>query len=145
MELTPLLFIVCLVGFLVILFVIISLAILVPTLGIIGGIGWFFNKQYKDARALRIAAQNWSSTTGKVITSRVEVTGGDHTTVSPHIVYQYNVYSNEYSNSQIKVGDTFISSYTSRQSYDTVDKYPVGAEVTVYYDPENPQQSALER
>jgi hypothetical protein len=59
--------------------------------------------------------------------------------------FQYNVYGNEYSNSQIKAGDIHMSTYGSRGAYDIVDKYPVGSEVTVYYDPENPQLSALER
>jgi len=55
------------------------------------------------------------------------------------------VYGKEYTSSQIKAGDIHMSVYGSRKAYDTVDRYPVGAEVTVYYDPENPEQSALER
>ena len=114
-------------------------------LGIFGGIGWFLNKKSKEAKSLREAARNWATTTGKIITSRVEVSGGEYTSVRPFVVYQYNVYSQDYSNSQIKAGDVHMSSYNSRAAYDKVDKYPVGSEVTVYYNPEDPQQSALER
>jgi hypothetical protein len=134
------------IGSVILFFIVFVLAAtILPMLGIFGGIGWFLNKKSKEAKALRVAAQNWASTTGKVITSRVEVSGGENTTVSPHIVFQYNVYGKDFTSSQIKAGDVHWGSYGSRDSYDMVDKYPVDAEVTVYYDPENPQMSSLER
>ncbi|MBN1452162.1 MAG: DUF3592 domain-containing protein [Anaerolineales bacterium] len=142
---SPVLITVCVGGGIFLLVVLIIAATVLPMLGIFGGIGWFLNKKSKEAKTLREAARNWASTIGKVVTSRVEVSGGDHTSVSPHIVFQYSVYGRGYSGSQIKAGDVHLSSYSSRVAYDTVDKYPVGAEVTVYYDPENPQLSALER
>lgn len=144
-NLSPVLIMICIGGGIFLLAVFIIAATVLPMLGIFGGIGWFLNKKSKEAKALREAAKNWAFTTGKIVTSRVEVSGGDHTTVSPHVVFQYSVYGREYSGSQIKAGDVHISSYSSRTAYDTVDKYPVGSEVTVYYDPENPEQSALER
>ena len=144
-NLSPVLITICIGGGIFVFAMFIIAATLLPMLGIFGGIGWFLSKKSKEAKALRAAARNWASTTGKIVTSRVEVSGGDHTTVSPHIVFQYNVYGKEYSNSQIKAGDIHIATYGSRGAYDIVDKYPVGAEVTVYYDPENPEQSALER
>jgi len=144
-NLSPILITVC-IGCGIFLFVTFIIAVTVlPMLGIFGGLGWFLNKKSKEAKVLRQAAKNWATTTGKVITSRVEVSGGDHTTVLPHIVFQYNVYGKDYMNHQIKAGDAHWASYTSRASYDMVDKYPVESEVTVFYDPENPQQSALER
>jgi len=144
-NLSPVLITICIGGGILLFAMFVIAATVLPMLGIFGGIGWFLNKKSKEAKALRAAAGNWASTTGKVVTSRVEVSGGDHTTVSPHIVFQYNVYDKEYSNSQIKAGDIHMSTYSSRNAYDIVDKYPVGSEVTVYYDPENPEQSALER
>lgn len=144
-SLSPVLVAVCIGGGIFLLAAFIIAATVLPMLGIFGGIGWFLNKKSKEAKALREAAKNWASTTGKVTTSRVEVSGGEYTSVSPFIVYQYNVYDRDYSNSQIKAGDVHISSYSSRAAYDMADKYPVGSEVTVYYNPEDPQQSALER
>ena len=144
-NLSPVLITVCIGAGIFLFAMFIIAATVLPMLGIFGGIGWFINKKSKEAKTLRAAAKNWASTPGKVITSRVEVSGGEYTSVSPFIVYQYNVYDREYSNSQIRAGDAHMSSYSSRDSYNMVDKYPVGAEVTVYYDPENPQQSALER
>jgi len=144
-NLSPVLITICIGGGILLFAMFVIAATVLPMLGIFGGIGWFLNKKSKEAKALRAAAENWASTTGKVVTSRVEVSGGDHTTVSPHIVFQYTVYGKEYSNSQIKAGDIHMSTYSSRNAYDIVDKYPAGSEVTVYYDPENPEQSALER
>ena len=144
-NLSPVLITICIGGGILLFAMLVIAGTVLPMLGIFGGIGWFLNKKSKEARALRAAAGNWASTTGKVVTSRVEVSGGDHTTVSPHIVFQYAVYGMEYSNSQIKAGDVHMSTYSSRSAYDIVDKYPVGAAVTVYYDPEHPEQSALER
>ena len=144
-NLSPVLITICIGGGIFLFAMFIIAATVLPMLGIFGGIGWFLNKKSKEAKALREAARNWASTTGKVITSRVEVSGGDHTTVSPHIVFQYSVYGRVYSGSQIKAGDMHMSTYGSRGAYDIVDKYPVGADVTVFYDPNNPQLSALER
>jgi hypothetical protein len=144
-NLSPVLVTVCIGGGILLFTLFVVAATVLPMLGIFGGIGWFLNKKSKEAKALRDAARNWPSTVGKVITSRAEVSGGEYTSVVPFIVYQYNVYGRDYSNSQIKAGDVHMSSYSSRAAYDKVDKYPVGSEVTVYYNPENPQQSALER
>ena len=144
-NLSPVLITVCIGGGIFLLAMFIIAATVLPMLGIFGGIGWFLNKKSKEAKILRNAARNWASTTGKITKSRVEVTGGERATISPHIVFEYNVYGRDYSGSQIKAGDVHWASYTSRAAYDVVDKYPVGSEVTVFYDPENPEQSALER
>ena len=118
---------------------------LVPTFGIFGGLGWFLNKRSKEGKAMLDAAQSWPSTTGEVIKSRVQVSGGDLTTVSPYILYKYQVGGMDFSGTQIRAGDQYYNAYNSIESYDVVDKYPVGAQVTVYYNPKDPTQAALER
>ncbi|MEN8241152.1 MAG: DUF3592 domain-containing protein, partial [Chloroflexota bacterium] len=134
--------IICVIG----VFIIIGLSMLgflVPSLGIFGGLGWFLNKRSKEGKAMLAAAQSWPSTPGEVIKSRVQVRGGDHTTVSPYIMYNYQVGGMDFSGTQIRAGEQFYKSHTSQQSYDMVDKYPVGAKVTVYYNPKDPTQAAL--
>lgn len=123
----------------------IAAATLIPTLGIFGGLGWFLSKRSKQAKAQHAAAQAWLSTSGTVIKSRVEVSGGDHTSVSPFVLYEYTVEGQTYQASQIKAGDMHFAIRQHRAAYDIVDKYPVGASVTVYYDPANPALAALER
>lgn len=126
-------------------FILTMLGFTLPTLGVIGGIGWFISKRNREARAMLAAAQSWPSTTGEVLKSRVQVSGGDHTTVSPYVLYHYQMGGMDFSGTQIRAGDQFFQSYTSSQSYDVVDKYPVGSKVTVYYNPKDPTQAALER
>jgi len=118
---------------------------LLCTIGPIAGVFWLLHKRKTQAEILRSASARWQGTVGRVLKSRVEVSGGDHTRVSPYVLYEYQVAGQRYEGQQIRAGDKFMTSYTSRQAYDTVDLYPVGSEVTVYYDPQNPTESALSR
>jgi hypothetical protein len=106
---------------------------------------WYIAKRSKQAKTMRDASQVWQMASGRILKSRVEVSGGDHTSVSPYILYEYEAYGRSYQGEQIKAGDQFMRTYSSRSAYDTVERYPVGATVTVYYNPSDPQQSALER
>lgn len=129
-------------------FLLIGLSIigfLVPTLGIFGGLGWFMKKRSQQASTMLADAQSWASTTGEITKSRVQVSGGEYTTIGHRIEYQYQVDGTQYSASQVHAGDKFYESYTSDEHYDLVDKYPVGAQVTVFYNPADPSQAALER
>lgn len=111
----------------------------------IGAVVWFILKRKNQRDALQQASLSWRSTQGRVLKSRVEVSGGDHTSVSPYVLYEYEVHGQAYQSVQIQAGDRFIRSGGSRNAYETVDRYPVGAVVTVYYDPSNPAEAALER
>ncbi len=94
---------------------------------------------------MKEASQGWVSTRGRVIKSRVEVSGGEMTSVSPRVIYEYMVGAIEYQGDQIRAGEKFWAARTSRDAYDTIDRYPEGMAVTVYYNPANPTESALER
>lgn len=136
--------IICLLGaFTMITFAVLS--IVLPSLGIFGGLGWMLKKKVDQAKLVLSAAQKWPTTTGEVIKSRVQVTGGDHTTVNHHIEYEYRVDGVGYTNTQVKAGDQYYQAYTTQETYDLVDKYPVGAKVLVYYNPALPSQAAIER
>jgi hypothetical protein len=106
---------------------------------------WYIAKRSKQAKGVREASQAWQMTAGKVIKSRVEVSGGDHTSVSPRVIYEYEVFGQRYQNDQIRAGDQFMRVSSSKSAYGTIDRYPEGAAVTVYYNPAAPQESALER
>jgi len=129
-----------------ILFIVASvICSLVPVVAIVGGVFWFISKRGKQAKTINQASLNWPSTSGTVTKSRVEVSGGEHTTVTPRVEYEYEVGGTAYLGTRIRAGDQFMRVGTSRDAYDAVDRYPVGAAVTVYYDPANPAESALER
>ena len=111
----------------------------------IAGVGWLVYTRWKKASALRLASQTWASTTGTVIKSRVEVSGGESTTVMPRVVFEYRVGAHQFQGDQIRAGDRHWAVSSSKDAYDTIDRYPVGAAVRVYYNPLNPAESALER
>jgi membrane protein implicated in regulation of membrane protease activity len=121
------------------------LASLLCTIAPIAAIFWFVRKRKTEADTLRAESARWPGTVGRVLKSRVEVQGGDHASVRPYVLYEYMVAGQRYEGQQIRAGDKFMTSYSSRQAYDTVDLYPVGSEVTVFYDPSNPAESALSR
>jgi hypothetical protein len=118
---------------------------LVPLVAVFGGLFWYIRRGSQNAQAVNQAALSWPSTTGTVVKSRVEVSGGDHTSVSPRIIYQYEVNGTLYQAERIKAGDVHMRISTSRGAYDMVDRYPEGAAVTVFYNPMNPAEAALER
>ena len=111
----------------------------------IAGVGWFLYSRRKQGMAAQQASQGWLPTTGTVIKSRVEVSGGEVTSVTPRVIYTYQVGAVEYQNDQIRAGDRFWSTRSSQDAYQTIDRYPEGMQVTVFYNPANPAESALER
>ncbi|MCA9919076.1 MAG: DUF3592 domain-containing protein [Anaerolineales bacterium] len=97
------------------------------------------NTVLKDGRA----SQDWPTTTGTVTTSELHTQrSGDGYSYSPRIVYEYVVNDETLVSSRVTVADGSSSRPDGAQ--ETVDRYPVGAEVTVYYDTAVPTQSLLE-
>jgi hypothetical protein len=130
----------------VVLSVISAICATAVPVAILGGVFYWLSKRRGSAKTANQASLSWPSTTGKVLKSRVEVSGGDHTSVSPRVVYEYEVSGKTYQNDHIRAGDRFLGrGWSSRDAYSAVDRYPEGASVTVYYNPANPAESALER
>lgn len=123
----------------VLLCVFFSLAMTIAPFALLGG---FFYSAQRRSEAERAAAQAWHSTTGRIVKSRVEVRGGDHTSVTPMIRYEYTVNGHPYQSTRFRVGLLVLK---GSEAYEIVDRYPEGASVTVYYDPSNPAEASLER
>jgi hypothetical protein len=97
-------------------------------------------------------ASHWPSTTGKVIASRVEShkkSPGDsgydfHDTEvinEPLVEYEYRANGHKYRSRRVTIGEK-----TSGFELEAIfARYPVGADVRVYYDPANPRTAVLER
>lgn len=113
---------------------------------VIDGIGYFLYKRNQQSTAYRQSTQTWLNTTGMVLMSSVQMkrSGRSHSTY-PVVVYTYTVNRQSYQSQIIKAGEQFLNVRVMGQAQATVARYPVGANVTVYYDPANPAQSALER
>jgi hypothetical protein len=84
--------------------------------------------------------KNWESVNGKVTESIARTTKGEHGEGSKSLfalTYQYFVNEKEFNN-----GRNYLTQ-TNYNVYDEQKKYPIGKEVTVHYNPNNPQESAL--
>jgi hypothetical protein len=119
--------------------------VIVPVL-VLGGLGFFLYKRNQQSTAARQSAQSWLSTTGMVLVSTVQTRrSGRSLTTFPVVVYQYEVNGKTFQGKTIKVGEQYLNVRILGQAQETADRYPVGANVTVYYNPANPAESALER
>ncbi|MCE9646255.1 MAG: DUF3592 domain-containing protein [Chloroflexi bacterium] len=120
-------------------------SVMIP-IAMLGGIGYLLYRRNQQSGAARQLAQVWPSTAGIVLMSSVQSrrTGRSHSTY-PVVVYQYQVKGQTYQNQIIKAGEQFLNVRVTGQAQATVARYPIGANVTVYYNPENPADSALER
>ena len=99
------------------------------------------------------AAREWPSTAGKVVVSKAEVRKVrviDSDREEGHrieernfadIVYEYSVAGRKLRNNRVSIGEDL----GNFQVAETIAKYPVGAIVTVYYNPLHPNEAVLER
>ena len=90
------------------------------------------------------ASASWPTADGIVTRSEVtfstDAEGGD--SYQPKVTYKYEANNLSYENDTIKFGE---NSYGSNRKADEIaGNYPVGKNVTVYYDPERPERSVLE-
>ena len=94
----------------------------------------------------RHVAAGWASTHGTILMTTIQVqrTGTARREV-PVVMYAYRVGQEAFQGSRIRVGDELGSITVAGHARNVLARYPVGANVLVYYDPTNPTQSALER
>ncbi len=120
-------------------------SVLLPLL-ILSGLGYFLYKRNQQSMAYRQSAQAWQSVTGTIMMSSVQsgYSNGHHSAY-PVVVYQYNVHGQRYQSQRIKAGEQFLNVRISGQAEATVQKYPIGSTVTVYYNPSNPAEAVLEK
>ena len=120
-------------------------SVTIPIL-VIGGIGYFLYRRNQQSMAYRQSTQTWLNTTGTILMSSVQssYSGRSHSTY-PAVVYAYSVNGQSYQSQRIKAGEQFLNVRVAGQAQATVARYPIGASVTVYYNPSNPAESALER
>ena len=84
--------------------------------------------------------ENWPSVTGTITTSRHHTGSGLKTRSGVWIEYSYDVNGQQYKCQEIEPGFDLHFSTT-----DLLQHYPLGAAVTVYYDPQNPQDAVLRK
>ncbi len=94
------------------------------------------------------AAQTWQTASAKITRSEIRskkapdtTRRGQKTINYPAVTYEYIVKGRRYTGDRISLAESIPESDIEP----TLERYPVGAEVTVYYNPNNPNQSVLER
>lgn len=109
-------------------------------------LGIFIYRRSKMRDVAKQSAQDWSSTMGVVITSTIQVKRSYKSRSEiPVVVYQYQVDGKPYTGQVVKAGEQYFSVRLYGDAQKTIARYPVGAQVMVYYNPANPAESALER
>jgi hypothetical protein len=95
-------------------------------------------------------SKNWLSTSGKIISSELDAqtttdeNGYQTTTYIANILFQYMVNDSAFECDCINF-DYGIRTSNMRKEQSIVEQYPIGSQVTVYYDPDEPQQAVLEK
>jgi hypothetical protein len=123
-----------------------ALCATVVPIAVFVALGIYLYRRSKMRDAARQSAQTWPGTMGVVTMSTIQVrrTSRSRTEV-PVVGYQYQVNGQTYTGGTIKAGEQFFSVRLYGDAHKTVERYPVGAQVMVYYNPANPAESALER
>lgn len=112
-----------------------------------------FATAYKFYQVHRAA--HWLQTSGKVISAKAvsrrvrtaqtrfgaEQGGGEQLRNFADIRYEYRVNGKRYSGQRVGIGEDL----GDHDVAGTLERYPQGASVTVYYDPDNPAEAVLER
>jgi hypothetical protein len=120
-------------------------AIVVPLIFLVG-LGIFLYRRSQQGKVAKEAAQAWPGTMGTVLSSSVQSRrSGNSISTYPVVIYQYQVSGQTYQGQTIKAGEQFFSVRIMGDAQATAARYPVGAQVMVYYNPANPKESALER
>ncbi len=109
--------------------------------------GGFLMRRFGQAQARRRAAQGWLRTHGVVVTSELQrLDNSDSVDFSPRVSYSYTVGGQQYVGATIRAGEDRLGPlHTKRSASAVVARYPPGARVAVFYDPNDPSRSALER
>ncbi|MCC6498783.1 MAG: DUF3592 domain-containing protein [Anaerolineales bacterium] len=116
------------------------------TVGIIGCVFGILNVIFLAiifaTRRKMAAVQSWSPTMGMVLASYLERrSSSDGSTNYPVVQYSYQVGGQSYQGAKIAPGMEVGGTGAGK----VVNRYPEGAQVMVFYDPNNPSDAVLEK
>jgi hypothetical protein len=114
------------------------------------GLGAFLIIRSVQSRKKAEASQGWPSTIGQISESRVvhststDSEGESSDSYTPSVEYTYQVGGQTYTGRDLTFG--FTQGYGDEaKAQSALAKYPPGAQVSVSYDPADPQKAVLER
>jgi hypothetical protein len=87
--------------------------------------------------------KSWSITEGIITRSEIVTTRTGKGGAMPIICYEYQIKSKKYTSTKVTEGNfTLGIDYSARL---VIKRYPMGLAVNVFYNPDHPEQSVLER
>jgi uncharacterized protein DUF3592 len=90
-----------------------------------------------------IVSQHWPRATARVLSSGVYASGaGAGATFTPQVKYEFETAGKSYESTNIRY--LLRTSYNAASAAEVQSSYPVGREVSVAYDPQDPSRSVLE-
>ncbi len=112
------------------------------------GLGLVFVFVYLSQRNKAKLAESWPITPGTILSSnlverRHHNSKTHHTTITyePQVEYEYSLVGQDYIGKKIAFG---VSSYDYNTAIQKIAPYPMGGNVQVHYDPDDPSKSVLE-
>ncbi len=117
----------------------ITLIVAVPFILIALGLAFAGLRGQRRAQSIK----SWPTTTGRILSATTQMRRSGKSGYSPYpvIMYEYTIAGKQYISTRVSAGMEMGGSlYTPR----VLARYPVGATVQVYYNPESPSDSALE-
>ncbi len=100
-----------------------------------------------SARSRSSRSRHWPQVRGKIVASHMKseiksVAQGSQISYVPVIRYEYHVEGRPYASSRLNF--SVVQGISEDWARGIADRYPVGKEVVVYYDPKKPSESVLE-
>lgn len=119
---------------------------LVASVAVLAGLVVQLGRRAHRAAIVRRAAAAWSQTAGTVLSTTIQIRRlGQGRSEVPVVIYAYQVDGRPYQSFRVRAGDDTGGIRVNGDASRTLERYPVGSNVTVYYDPDDPANAALER
>ena len=101
---------------------------------------------HRRARQVFGKAASWPETWGTVLSTSMQVRRiGQGRCETPIVIYTYQVDGRPYQAFRVRADEDHSRTRHVGDADRTLARYPVGSNVTVYYDPTDPAMAALER
>ena len=119
---------------------------LVASIAVLAGLVVQLGRRARRAAIVRRAAAVWAETAGTVLSTTIQIRRlGQGRSEVPVVIYAYQVDGRPYQSFRLRAGDDTGGIRLHGDASRTLERYPVGSNVTVYYDPDDPANAALER
>lgn len=123
-----------------------SWLLLVASVAVLASVGVRVGRRAHRAALVRRAAAAWAQTAGTVLSTTIQIRRlGQRRSEVPVVIYAYQVDGRPYQSYRVRATDDTGGISLNGDASRTLERYPVGSNVTVYYDPADPANAALER